>query len=54
MRCAFCQREMAYIHGHAACVTSRCPMYGTPHLLSTDITSHLLAAKSPRILLYLA
>jgi len=28
MHCAFCRREMAYIHGHAACVTSGCPMRG--------------------------
>jgi hypothetical protein len=26
--CAFCRRPMAYIHGHAACVTSGCPMHG--------------------------
>jgi hypothetical protein len=28
MRCAFCGREMAYVHGHAACIGSGCPMYG--------------------------
>ena len=28
MRCAFCHQEMAYIHGHAACIRSGCPMYG--------------------------
>ena len=28
MRCAFCHQEMAYVHGHAACVRSGCPMYG--------------------------
>jgi hypothetical protein len=28
MRCAFCNQEMAYIHGHAACVRSGCQMYG--------------------------
>ena len=28
MRCAFCHQEMAYIHGHAACITSGCPMFG--------------------------
>jgi hypothetical protein len=26
--CAFCRRPMAYVHGHAACVTSGCPMHG--------------------------
>lgn len=28
MLCAFCRKEMAYVHGHAACVRSGCPMYG--------------------------
>jgi hypothetical protein len=28
VRCAFCHHEMAYIHGHAACIGSGCPMYG--------------------------
>lgn len=28
MRCAFCTSELAYVHGHAACVASRCPMFG--------------------------
>ena len=28
MVCAFCHQEMAYIHGHAACIRSGCPMYG--------------------------
>jgi hypothetical protein len=28
MPCRFCARAMAYIHGHAACVNNRCPMYG--------------------------
>jgi hypothetical protein len=28
MRCAFCQRELRYIHGHAACVEGGCPMFG--------------------------
>ncbi|MBK6531557.1 MAG: hypothetical protein IPF99_18695 [Deltaproteobacteria bacterium] len=28
MRCRFCREEMAYIHGHAACVRSACPMFG--------------------------
>jgi hypothetical protein len=28
VRCAFCQNEMAYVHGHAACIASGCPMYG--------------------------
>ncbi|MBX3129280.1 MAG: hypothetical protein KF718_21360 [Polyangiaceae bacterium] len=26
--CAFCWQPMAYVHGHAACVQSRCPMFG--------------------------
>jgi len=28
MFCAFCRQEMAYVHGHAACVRSGCPMFG--------------------------
>jgi hypothetical protein len=28
MRCALCRSEMAYVHGHAACVKSACPMFG--------------------------
>jgi hypothetical protein len=28
MRCALCGSTLAYIHGHAACVNNRCPMYG--------------------------
>jgi hypothetical protein len=28
MYCAFCRQEMAYVHGHAACVRSGCPMFG--------------------------
>jgi len=28
MRCALCGSEMAYVHGHAACIESRCPLYG--------------------------
>ncbi|MBK6575241.1 MAG: hypothetical protein IPG17_03360 [Sandaracinaceae bacterium] len=28
MHCRFCRSPMAYIHGHAACITSGCPMYG--------------------------
>ncbi|MEZ4328323.1 MAG: hypothetical protein R3B40_24075 [Polyangiales bacterium] len=28
MRCRFCHHPMAYIHGHAACVTQGCPLHG--------------------------
>ncbi|MBO6938329.1 MAG: hypothetical protein JJ863_25390 [Deltaproteobacteria bacterium] len=28
MRCRLCHQPMAYIHGHAACITSACPMFG--------------------------
>ncbi|MBX3209998.1 MAG: hypothetical protein KF764_33520 [Labilithrix sp.] len=28
MRCSLCGNEMAYIHGHAACVRSGCPLFG--------------------------
>ncbi len=28
MRCRFCRAEMAYVHGHAACVDNRCPLFG--------------------------
>jgi hypothetical protein len=28
MRCALCKSDLGYIHGHAACVRSGCPMYG--------------------------
>jgi hypothetical protein len=28
MHCAFCRREMMYVHGHAACVNNQCPMFG--------------------------
>ena len=28
MHCQFCASELAYVHGHAACVRSGCPMFG--------------------------
>lgn len=28
MNCALCRSEMAYVHGHAACVARGCPMFG--------------------------
>ncbi|XXY49928.1 hypothetical protein WME91_02105 [Sorangium sp. So ce269] len=28
MRCPLCTSPLAYIHGHAACVNNRCPMFG--------------------------
>jgi hypothetical protein len=28
LRCGLCGSEMAYIHGHAACVRMGCPMAG--------------------------
>ncbi|NND84626.1 MAG: hypothetical protein HKN46_05695 [Acidimicrobiia bacterium] len=28
MRCAWCRNEMGYVHGHAACLTSGCQMFG--------------------------
>ncbi len=26
--CSWCKNEMAYIHGHAACISSGCAMFG--------------------------
>lgn len=28
MHCAWCQKQMGYVHGHAACLQSGCPMFG--------------------------
>ncbi|AUX43406.1 uncharacterized protein SOCE26_048540 [Sorangium cellulosum] len=28
MHCPLCTSPLAYIHGHAACVNSRCPLFG--------------------------
>jgi hypothetical protein len=28
MHCRICRSEMRYVHGHAACVDNRCPMFG--------------------------
>jgi hypothetical protein len=28
MFCRFCKGDLAYVHGHAACVRSGCPMFG--------------------------
>ncbi len=28
LRCSFCGHDMAYIHGHAACVSMECPLHG--------------------------
>ncbi len=28
MNCSWCSKPMQYVHGHAACVDGRCPMYG--------------------------
>lgn len=28
MRCPLCASELAYVHGHAACVRTGCPMFG--------------------------
>lgn len=28
MTCSWCRRSMDYVHGHAACVDSRCPKFG--------------------------
>jgi len=28
MTCAWCRVTMDYLHGHAACVNGRCPMFG--------------------------
>ena len=28
MKCRLCRQEMGYVHGHAACLESRCPMFG--------------------------
>ena len=28
LRCSWCKYEMAYIHGHGACVNNGCAMFG--------------------------
>ena len=28
VHCAFCRGELGYVHGHAACLRSGCPMFG--------------------------
>jgi len=28
LRCRLCRLPMQYVHGHAACLTSRCPLFG--------------------------
>lgn len=28
LRCAWCSRSLGYVHGHAACLFNRCPMFG--------------------------
>jgi hypothetical protein len=28
MNCAWCQSQMGYVHGHAACLDGSCPMFG--------------------------
>ena len=28
MTCAWCRSPMGYVHGHAACLDSSCPMFG--------------------------
>jgi hypothetical protein len=28
MSCAWCRAPMGYVHGHAACLDGRCPMFG--------------------------
>ncbi len=28
MTCAWCRKQMTYVHGHAACVDCACPMFG--------------------------
>ena len=28
MKCSWCRTAMDYVHGHAACVNGRCPMFG--------------------------
>jgi hypothetical protein len=28
MHCAFCRQPLGYVHGHAACLHSACPMFG--------------------------
>ncbi|HEX4340689.1 MAG TPA: hypothetical protein VH062_32495 [Polyangiaceae bacterium] len=28
MHCAFCRSPLGYVHGHAACLDGRCPMFG--------------------------
>ncbi len=28
VHCAFCRQPLGYVHGHAACLDGRCPMFG--------------------------
>lgn len=28
LRCSFCGRDLAYVHGHAACICPECPLRG--------------------------
>jgi hypothetical protein len=28
LKCAFCGQDLAYVHGHATCIRSGCPMFG--------------------------
>lgn len=28
LRCSFCGRDLAYVHGHAACICPECPVRG--------------------------
>jgi hypothetical protein len=28
MHCAYCRTQLGYVHGHAACLRSGCPMFG--------------------------
>ncbi len=28
LRCSFCGRDLAYVHGHAACIHPECPVRG--------------------------
>ncbi len=28
VHCAFCRRELIYVHGHAACGNNACPLFG--------------------------
>ena len=52
LRCAFCGESMVYVHGHAACVRSACPMFGVNQDECCSGDAHCVAtsaiARGPR------